>query len=121
VYYAGLLAGTNDLDLLRRTGVGRDINRHYYTRAEVESQFIRPVVRSLLDLIRLRNAHPAFAGEFHVHPSNDRSIAVEWSKPPHWARLDVDLAGRSALLSYSDPAGERKLIVAPCATVGVDR
>ena len=35
VYYVGLLAGTNDLDLLRRTGVGRDINRHHYTRAEL--------------------------------------------------------------------------------------
>jgi sucrose phosphorylase len=29
IYYVGLLAGGNDMDLLRRTGVGRDINRHY--------------------------------------------------------------------------------------------
>ena len=38
VYYVGLLAGTNDLDLLRRTGVGRDINRHYYTQAELQER-----------------------------------------------------------------------------------
>ena len=31
VYYVGLLGGTNDMELLARTGVGRDINRHYYT------------------------------------------------------------------------------------------
>ena len=31
VYYVGLLAGTNDMELLARTKVGRDINRHYYT------------------------------------------------------------------------------------------
>ena len=31
IYYVGLLAGGNDMELLRRTGVGRDINRHYYT------------------------------------------------------------------------------------------
>ena len=31
IYYVGLLAGSNDIELLRRTGVGRDINRHYYT------------------------------------------------------------------------------------------
>ena len=31
VYYVGLLAGTNDMELLARTQVGRDINRHYYT------------------------------------------------------------------------------------------
>ena len=42
VYYVGLLAGTNDMDLLRRTGVGRDINRHYYTRAELEEQLEPP-------------------------------------------------------------------------------
>ena len=36
VYYVGLLAGANDLDLLRRTGVGRDINRHYYSRREID-------------------------------------------------------------------------------------
>ena len=29
---SGLLAGQNDVELLRRSGVGRDINRHYYTR-----------------------------------------------------------------------------------------
>ena len=28
VYYVGLLAGTNDMELLARTQVGRDINRH---------------------------------------------------------------------------------------------
>ena len=31
VYYVGLLAGHNDMDLLARTGAGRDINRHFYT------------------------------------------------------------------------------------------
>ena len=36
VYYVGLLAGTNDMDLLARTKVGRDINRHYYTAIGVE-------------------------------------------------------------------------------------
>ena len=66
VYYGGLLAGSNDLDLLRRTGVGRDINRHYYTPAELNDQMQRPVVRSLFELIRFRNTHPAFAGDFHL-------------------------------------------------------
>ena len=35
VYYVGLLAGTNDMELLARSEVGRDINRHYYTSAEM--------------------------------------------------------------------------------------
>ncbi len=50
VYYVGLLAGANDLDLLRRTGVGRDINRRYYTRHEVAAELTRPVVQALFEL-----------------------------------------------------------------------
>jgi sucrose phosphorylase len=30
IYYVGLLAGGNDTELLARTGVGRDVNRHHY-------------------------------------------------------------------------------------------
>jgi len=37
VYYVGLLAGANDMDLLAKTGVGRDINRHYYKREEIDA------------------------------------------------------------------------------------
>jgi sucrose phosphorylase len=121
VYYVGLLAGTNDLDLLRRTGVGRDINRHYYTQAELQERLRCPLVRSLLDLIRFRNAHPAFSGDFRIRDSDNRSLVMEWRKHSDWARLDVDLAARHAVISHSDPAGDhKKMLVAP-ATVEVDR
>ena len=93
------------MDLLRRTGVGRDINRHYYTRAELQERLEAPVVRSLLDLIRFRNAHPAFAGDFQVHSSDNSSLVMEWRKDCDWARLDVDLAARHAVISHSDPLG----------------
>ena len=49
IYYVGLLAGTNDMELLAATGVGRDVNRHRYTEAEVAAALDRPVVRDLLD------------------------------------------------------------------------
>ena len=107
VYYVGLLAGTNDLDLLRRTGAGRDINRHYYTRAELCERLEAPVVRALLDLIRFRDSHPAFAGGFHLHNSANSSLVMEWRKGRNWTRLDVDLLARRALISHSDPAGDR--------------
>ena len=64
VYYVGLLAGSNDMKLLDRTRVGRDINRHYYTGGEVAEQLARPVVQGLLHLIRIRNEHRAFGGAF---------------------------------------------------------
>jgi sucrose phosphorylase len=101
VYYAGLLAGSNDLELLRRTGVGRDINRHYYTEAELKDQMQRPVVRSLFELIRFRNTHPAFAGEFHLLPSKDDCLQMEWRRDDEWAHLSVDLKTMSARIADS--------------------
>ena len=103
----------NDMDLLRRTGVGRDINRHYFTGAELEKRLKAPVVRSLFDLIRFRNVHPAFAGEFQLPSSDDCSIAMEWRKDSNWARLDVDLTVRKAVISYSGHAGDQTITIAP--------
>ena len=48
--------------LSQRTGEGRAINRHDYTIAEVGAALERPVVRHIIELIRLRATHPAFAG-----------------------------------------------------------
>jgi sucrose phosphorylase len=76
VYYVGLLAGHNDLRLLEKTGVGRDINRHYYGRTELEAQLTRPVVNDLISLIRLRNDHPAFSGAFSLQESHAATIAM---------------------------------------------
>jgi len=109
VYYVGLLAGKNDLSLLRQTGVGRDINRHYYSRDEVEEQLRVPLVRSLLDLIRFRNAHPAFNGDFQLGGDNHSSIVMEWRIDSDWVRLEADFAARRAIISYSDPAGEQSM------------
>jgi len=91
IYYVGLLAGSNDMNLLRRTSVGRDINRHYYSGEEIQAELRRPVVQSLLDLIRLRNTHPAFAGEFHLLPTDDHEVSIEWRNVEARVRLDVDL------------------------------
>lgn len=60
VYYVGMLAGENDLELMERTKNGRDINRHYYSLEEIEVEQERPVVRKLKELMELRNNHPAF-------------------------------------------------------------
>ncbi|MET1062647.1 MAG: sucrose phosphorylase, partial [Aeromicrobium sp.] len=62
VYYVGLFAGTNDVELLERTGVGRDVNRHHYTSDEIEHDLSRPAVRAQLGALRVRTAHPAFEG-----------------------------------------------------------
>ncbi len=101
IYYVGLLAGTNDMELLARTQVGRDINRHYYTSSELQSAFTDPVVRQLLNLIRLRNTHPAFAGRAQVEAPSHQTLGITWNSDGHWAKLDVDFATPRALITYS--------------------
>lgn len=101
VYYVGLLAGTNDLELLARTGVGRDINRHYYSFDEIETALHRPIVARLLELIRLRNTHPAFGGQFDMHETDDGSFELRWRSETDFARLRVDFARDTHRLEYS--------------------
>ena len=102
VYYVGLLAGGNDLDLLDRTRVGRDINRHRYTRAEIDAALERPVVQDLLALIRLRNSHPAFQGDFLLdEPDGADVLQLRWVHGNEFARLRVDFRARSFVVEMS--------------------
>jgi sucrose phosphorylase len=105
VYYVGLLAGHNDMELLGETGVGRDINRHYYTRSEIEPALEKPVVGRLLELIRLRNSHPAFKGNFAMEPSPDEVLEMQWTHEGEFAKLRIDLRSGDHCLQFS--RGER--------------
>lgn len=107
VYYVGLLAGHNDMDLLARSQVGRDINRHHYSADEIAADCARPVVQRLIDLIRLRNAHAAFQGRFELVASDDATLHVRWTQDAAWAELRVDFASLSHELSYSAADGSR--------------
>lgn len=90
VYYLGLLAGTNDEALLARTGVGRDINRHRYTTAELDRALDRPIVQALIALIRLRNTHPAFAGQFACSAGDQPgSLVITWNSDAHGVELST--------------------------------
>jgi sucrose phosphorylase len=107
VYYVGLLAGTNDLDLLARTDVGRDVNRHHYTPAEVERAMGRPVVAAQAALFRLRNSHPAFAGTFSCGGA-DRGPGALWMRWDHGADhvgLEADTALATFRLEWTTPDG----------------
>lgn len=101
VYYMGLLAGENDMDLLAKTGVGRDINRHCYTLNEIDRAMQRPVVQSLFDLIRFRNLHPAFNGSFSMPETPDSRLILRWDNGADWAILEVDFTSGSYSISNS--------------------
>jgi len=112
VYYVGLLAGCNDVDLLSRTGVGRDINRHYYTADELRVALTQPVVQSLLALLRIRNTHPAFRGAFDALDSAVDRIALVWTHHEAFARLDVDFTAMCASITCSTHGAESKSVAA---------
>ncbi len=96
IYYVGLFGGTNDMDLLHRTGVGRDINRHYYSAVEIDAALERALVQKQIELIQLRNTHPAFAGEFRIEVPSENRIQIQWKLKEHWIKLHVDLSIPSA-------------------------
>lgn len=104
VYYVGLLAGENYLDLLASTKVGRDINRHRYTLTEIDAALSRPVVQSLFELIRFRNTHPAFDGAFEVVSPTPHTLSLRWRAGAASATLDVDFTASAALISARAPA-----------------
>ena len=101
VYYVGLLAGANDLGLLRRTGTGRDINRHYYTAEELRHELTRPIVQALRTLLRFRNTHPAFQGSFQAATPSAGRMALAWMNGTEFARLEVDLTHMYAGITCS--------------------
>lgn len=105
VYYVGLLAGRNDVELFERTGVGREINRHRFTDEEIEAALERPVVRAQLDLIRLRGRHPAFDGTFTSRREGEGVLVLTWSDGPHRAELRADLARRRHTVTATDHDG----------------
>jgi sucrose phosphorylase len=92
VYYMGLLAEQNDMALLRKTKVGRDINRHHFTRESVAKALQRPVTARLIELIKLRNTHPAFNGAFTFASASASTLTLRWTQGRDLIELNVDVA-----------------------------
>ena len=109
VYYVGLLAGENDSEQLARTRWGRDVNRRFYSLDGVQHQLQRPVVRSLLDLIRFRNRCPAFDGAFEVLDGHDNSLHVRWEHDTNRAELWINFETRQFTVTHTDGQAVRSL------------
>ena len=93
IYYVGLLAGENDIELLEATKEGRNINRHYYTLEEIEKEVERPVVKQLLSLLRFRNTSKAFdlEGEIEISTPDESTIEI--------VRLSADQQSKARLVA----------------------
>jgi sucrose phosphorylase len=104
VYYVGLLAGENDLELVEHTRNGRDINRHGYDLDEIATDIQKPVVQRLLDLMVFRNTHPAFGGDFAVLDSPEDRLILRWTRGGDQAEARIDLNTYDTRIRYTDPS-----------------
>ncbi len=107
IYYTGLLAGKNDMALLEKTGVGRDINRHYYDRQEIASALQSPVVKALRSLIELRNSHFAFGGVFSCDALDEHRLCLRWRdhSTSESVELHTDFVERTWRIETTDRSG----------------
>lgn len=106
VYYVGLLAGENDMERVKATGEGREINRHNYTIEEIESALQTSVVKRQLELIQFRNTYEAFDGEFEVADTDDHELQMCWKTSDRYCQLSVDLTTYKTVITYQNEDGK---------------
>jgi len=110
VYYVGLLAGLNDIELLEQTDHGRDINRHYYSLHEIEQELDRDVVRRLFQLMKFRNTYPAFNGTFELLNSDIHELRLKWELDDLYCIAKIDLQKYTVIVEYVDEIEKRSIV-----------
>jgi len=103
VYYVGLLAGENDIELVEKTKLGRNINRHNYSLEEIKTEIKKPVVQRLLKLMEFRSYYPAFNGKLTILKSNLDKLFLNWTQKEYQVTARIDLINFSVNITYSDP------------------
>jgi sucrose phosphorylase len=102
VYYVGLLAGENDIELVEKTQQGRNINRHNYDLSEIQKNIKRPVVRRLLRLMEFRNTHSAFNGDLTVEDSDEGTLVMKRLHQGAEATATIDLKTYKTVIRCSN-------------------
>ena len=110
VYYVGMLAGENDIELLEKTKEGRSINRHSYSVEEVKRNQERSVVQRLKKLMRFRNECTAFDGECFCETEGHKLCIIRENKGIK-AVLDADLRTYEFGITVKDEDGEKKFVL----------
>ena len=94
IWYLDLLAGKNDYEAIARGGEGghKEINRTNLSLSAAEEALRQPVVSGQLELLRLRNTHPAFAADSDIRvESQGHRLSFCWRKGNACAQLYADL------------------------------
>lgn len=127
VYYVGYFCGKNDMGRLHSTGVGREINRHFFSNADIDAAMNLSTQKVLRRIIDFRNKHPAFGdeeltlaalqkkessegsllfgGTFSIAVKNT-SVTMRRSCQHHYAETEVNFSDKSFTLKWSGANGE---------------
>ena len=112
VWYLDLFAGSNDYEAADNGGTAghKEINRTNLSMEEIEARLELPIVRDQLELIRLRNTSPAFAGEMSILGTEPHRLHITWRHPKATATLKADLRDHSFTVYQGDGATEEVLM-----------
>ena len=101
VWYLDLLNGLNDYEAVRRAGEGghKEINRTNLTADEAARRLQSPTVQKQLELLRLRNSHPAFSESADIDiEANGSVLRIVRRSGTAFATLEADFeSGRYAV------------------------
>lgn len=95
IWYLDLFAGSNDYEAVRRAGPGghKEINRTNLSDSDAAEALKKDVVKKQLELLKLRNSHPAFSAGAEITVKADgSSLVITWRSGDSEATLDADLA-----------------------------
>ncbi len=109
IYYVGLFGGRDDIALFESTRNGRDVNRHHYSPAEIDTALGSELTRSLLQLVRIRTGHAAFSGEFSYRSAASDTLELLWVAGNARAALTVTMRPEAPAfrIELSSSAGVR--------------
>tara|TARA_R110001583_G_scaffold30706_3_gene105794 strand:+ start:17261 stop:18736 length:1476 start_codon:yes stop_codon:yes gene_type:complete len=105
VYYVGLLAEKNAMELLSQSNVGRDINRPYVDTADINKALEKSFTRALMKLIQFRNRCSAFNGDFEV-TGEQSTLKMSWKNNEDSATLVIDLVDNTALIEVNEKSNK---------------
>ena len=107
VWYLDLFAGKNDYAAADRGGTGghKEINRTTLSRADIETGLETPVVKQQLQLLRLRNTHPAFEGKLEIKETDSDRLHLTWRNGDACAILEANLRSHNFSVTHHDGNG----------------
>jgi sucrose phosphorylase len=94
IWYLDLFAGKNDHEAVKRAGAGghKEINRTNLSLEQIEEALGKDVVKKQLELLKLRNTHPAFGFDSNFSATTEgTNLTLAWEKDGRFIKLNANL------------------------------